>query len=75
MNGYSSFGEWLWAQILKVLASFLLAGVTVGIANGGFGQSWNYWPVLVIWLLIIFIGFAFFQAKDGEISISSPFDW
>lgn len=48
--------EWLIVQAGKAAVAVLGAGLTTFIANEMFDASWDFWLVLIVWLLMVFLG-------------------
>ncbi len=53
--------------IISGVVALILTPITLAVANSGFHQSWNFWPVFGIWFAILFIGFVWWEISDGEI--------
>lgn len=50
----------------KAIAALVFSGLTYLIANVGFEQDWNFFIILLVWLVVIFGGFLILDS-DGDL--------
>jgi hypothetical protein len=63
--------QWLYESFLKAVFATGLSGITWIIVDGKMGYTVPFYVIEVVWLLIIFGGFAIIEHKHGDWDIWS----